>query len=332
MQRFTQQDFAAIQRWEDEGGRALAREQGLRAQPRGQDGRLHAVLVPVDLTPSSDRVLGRLSLLPLAEDAQVTLLHVVSGSLAPREQSDAERDAHRALAQEARYLRMSLPRSVSILPLVKLGSIAKEIAACAAKLEADLVVMGRGPGKTLRDALLGSTAERVMRQARLPVLVVRLAPRAFYRRPSVALDLEQTADEVVRRMLLVLPPPRPRVMVIHAHDVPYGKLIYPSLPIDQAQQMEEEFRLKATHALGRLLSTSLARAGVRSEDAPSWKTHVRHGSPRSVVETAVRTNETDLLVLGTRGHAGAAYALLGTVAGDILRASKCDVLVVPSTP
>ena len=56
--------------------------------------RLRSLLVPVDLTPISDRVLGRLSMLPLADDARVTILHVVPGGLLPREQRDAERDAH----------------------------------------------------------------------------------------------------------------------------------------------------------------------------------------------------------------------------------------------
>ena len=39
--------------------------------------------------------------------------------------------------------------------------------------------------------------------------------------------------------------------------------------------------------------------------------------------------ETDLLVLGTHGYSGAAYVLLGTVAGELRRVARCDVLVVP---
>ena len=51
-----------------------------------------------------------------------------------------------------------------------------------------------------------------------------------------------------------------------------------------------------------------------------------------MVEKATEQAEKDLLVLGTRGHSGAAYVFLGTVAGDLLRAARCDVLVVPSRP
>ena len=292
-------------------------------------GPFRSLLVPVDLTPSSDRALGRLSLLPLADDARVTLLHVVPGNLRPGEQRSAERDASKALAEEVRHLRGQIHKKIRIEPVVVVGAAAKQIAARATAVQAELIVMGRGGGRALRDAFLGSTAERVIRQARRPVLMVRLAPRAAYRRPALALDLDQAAHEVVRLMLLLLPPPRRPVDVIHALDVPYQGLIYPSLSEDDAEARKYELRSNAAHELTKLLATALARADVRPEDRPFWKTHVRVGSPRIVVEKAIARAETDLLVLGTHGYSGAAYVLLGTVAGELLRAARCDVLVVP---
>lgn len=291
-----------------------------------------SLLVPIDLTPSSDRVLGRVSLLPLADDGRVTLLHVVPGSLPSREQPSAERDANQALAEEARHLRKQVGKNVIIEPLVKLGAAAKEIAACATALKAELIVMGRGGGRALRDTFLGSTAERVIRRAQLPVLVVRLAPRKAYRRPALALDLDGVAHEVVRFMLLVLPPPRPRVEVIHAFDDPHRTLIYPSLSEHHAEEREDDLRSDATRELTKLLQAALEEAGVPPKEQPFWKTHVRYGSPRIVVERAIKKRETDLLVLGTHGYSGAAYLFLGTVAGDVLRAAQCDVLVVPPLP
>jgi nucleotide-binding universal stress UspA family protein len=287
------------------------------------------LLVPIDLTPSSDRVLGRVSMLPLADDAQVTMLHVVPASLSPREQREAERDANKAVAAEAKHLRKSLPKNVRLHPLVKIGAAANEIGACAKRVKADLVVMSRGGGRALHDAFLGSTAERVIRQAQLPVLVVRLAPRAAYSRPALALDLDQAAHEVVRLMLLVLAPPRARIEVVHAFSMPYSSLIYPSLSDDETSQSKAEHQRAASQQLRSLLAKALTEGNVPPEDAPSWKIHVRFGSPRTVVQKAMKKSETDLLVLGTRGYSNAAYVLLGSIAGDLLREADCDVLVVP---
>jgi nucleotide-binding universal stress UspA family protein len=162
-------------------------------------GRFHSLLIPIDLTPSSDRVLGRVALLPLADDVQLTLLHVVPGSLPPGGQRQAERDARKALSEEVWHLRKPLPRKANIASLVKVGTAAKEIATCATKLKVDLIVMGRGGGRVLQEAFLGSTAERVVRRAQRPVLVVRLRPRRAYRSPALALELDQAAAQAADR-------------------------------------------------------------------------------------------------------------------------------------
>jgi nucleotide-binding universal stress UspA family protein len=313
-------------------GGAETKRKGVADRSAPATAGLRAMVVPLDLTPSSDRVLGRLALLPVAEGARVTLLHVVPGGLTQREQRIAERDAQKALAVEIRHLREQLPRKLRIESLVQTGNVAAEIAACATRLEAEMIIMGRGGGRALRDVFLGSTAERVTRQARLPVLVVRLAPRAAYSRPALALDVDDSADEVLRLMLTVLPPPRPWVDVIHAFEAPYRGMVYPSLHAEEADERKSELRSTAARQLATLLATALTKAKVPPEDVPRWKTHIRHGAPRLVVEKAVKKAETDLLVLGTRGYSGMAYVLLGTVAGDILRAARCDVLIVPPAP
>jgi nucleotide-binding universal stress UspA family protein len=115
------------------------------------------LLIPVDLTPVSDRVLGRVALLPLSPKARLTLLHVVPGSLPVRARPRAERDAKKAVAEEARNLARSLSGGITIVPLVTVGTVASEVAAHAADTNAEMVVMGRVGGRAVRDNFLGST-------------------------------------------------------------------------------------------------------------------------------------------------------------------------------
>ncbi|NOJ93638.1 universal stress protein [Corallococcus coralloides] len=291
---------------------------------------LRSLLVPIDLTPASDRVIGRLARLPLAEGALVTLVHVVPGGFVPRDQHDAERDAMQALQVEARHLTASLPAATRLQSVVKVGGAAHEITELARAQAADLIVMGRGGGRALRDMFLGSTAERVMRTAKRPVLAVRLPPRAAYHRPAMAIDLDESASRVFSWLLRLLPPPRPQVEAIHAFESPYEGLVYRSLSEDEAEERRAELRRAASVKLGGLLTTALADARVPAKDAP-WRVHVRHGAPRRVVTKAVKQGDADLLALGTHGYSGLAHAFLGSVAGDLLRDVGCDVLVVPPT-
>src|SRR4029078_10126835 len=75
-------------------------------------GRFRSLVVAVDLTAISDRVLARGALLPLTDGARLTLLHVVPESLPVPHRRRAQRDARKALAAEARHLAKSLPARV----------------------------------------------------------------------------------------------------------------------------------------------------------------------------------------------------------------------------
>jgi nucleotide-binding universal stress UspA family protein len=217
---------------------------------------------------------------------------------------------------------------VEVTKLVKTGAAAAEIANQAQKVGADLIVMGRGGGRAVRDVFLGSTAERVLRRARIPVLVVRLPVHGPYRRPLLALDTDQAAPQVVKHTLQVVTSPRPRLGLVHAYDIPYYGMVYPSLE-DRGRELREYYREKALHEVAQVLAIGLAGAKASIDEELRWKSHIRHGSPRTVIPETVTRTRTDLLVMGTHGHAGMAHALLGTAAGDVLRDVKCDVLVVP---
>ncbi len=64
---------------------------------------------------------------------------------------------------------------VSITPLLRMGPPWDEISAAAAETGAGLIVLGTHGRRGISRALLGSVAERVIRTATLPVLVVHRA-------------------------------------------------------------------------------------------------------------------------------------------------------------
>lgn len=289
-----------------------------------------SLLIPLDLAPDSARVTDRAAVLPLAEDARLTLLHVISNRLPRDVRARAGADARKALAAAARSMRPKLRRSVTLEQVVAVGTPPAEIAKHATAIAADLVVMSRGGGRGLRDLFLGSTAERVIRQGQRPVLVVRLPVRGPYRRPLLALDLDEAAPHVLALALRLIPPPRPRIALVHAYEAPFHGVVYPSLSPEQARRYRQHHRQKALATLDGLLAT----ASVHSNHGPavdqvSWKSYVHAGSPRTIIPKTVAKARADVLALGTHGYAGVAHAFLGTVAGDVLRRVPCDVLVVP---
>lgn len=61
------------------------------------------------------------------------------------------------------------------------------------------------------------------------------------------------------------------------------------------------------------------------------ETHAVAGDPVSVLIAAVEEHGAELLVIGSRGLAGLADRLLGSVPGNLTRQVECDVLVVHTT-
>lgn len=307
---------------------------------RGSDGNVRAasssglrsLLVPIDLTTASDRVLDRIPLLPIAEDATLTLMHVLPGTVQTGDRSSAEREAFACLAAEVRGLRAALPKGVHVMSHVRLGTPASEIASSASETNADLIVMGCGGGHHLRDAFFGSTAERVIRHSKLPVLAVRRRAHEIYTRPAVALDLDMPTRHVIALMHRVLAPTSRVVDVIHAFDIPFLGATYASLPQTDVDSRIERRRISATAQLEELLAEGLDGANIPANSALLWRMHVRFGSAWTVVADVTKEASSDLLTLSTHAYSGAAYAFLGTVAGDLLRSVESDVLVVPTVP
>jgi nucleotide-binding universal stress UspA family protein len=82
------------------------------------------------------------------------------------------------------------------------GSVAHTILAEARKARADLIVLGTHGRRGLSRMLLGSDAETVLREARVPVLLVRKperpAPRVIKRAPTRLVARKQAAGATAR--------------------------------------------------------------------------------------------------------------------------------------
>ena len=140
------------------------------------------ILCPVDFDQNS------LAAVPVAEElaqehkATLYLLHVVNLPLAPeaaRAPGVAEAAAETKLKRVGRQ-KLKVGNRYEIL--VMRGNPAVEVLQTAARLGIDLIVMATHGRKGLRRLVLGSVAERVVREAECPVLTVK--PKAARARAS----------------------------------------------------------------------------------------------------------------------------------------------------
>lgn len=145
---------------------------------------LKSILVPIDFSAAGRAALkyGR----RFAEQfgAKVTLLYVIEpipypdfASVPAMETRATARAAKLKLEELA--LNAGLPAAGLDGCVVRVGSPFQEIIAAARSLKTDLIVISTHGYSGLKHVLLGSTAERVVRHAPCPVLVVRQREREF---------------------------------------------------------------------------------------------------------------------------------------------------------
>lgn len=140
---------------------------------------LKKILVPTDFSAESAKALRYASLLAEQFGATICLINVVETPsfisdmdnvyVLPSEESRAG-DARTRLIKLARE---KIDELIPVNPQVRVGTPFQEIVKAAKALQTDVIVIATHGYTGLKHVLLGSTAERVVRHAPCPVLVVR---------------------------------------------------------------------------------------------------------------------------------------------------------------
>ena len=187
----------------------------------------------------------------------------------------------------------------------------------AERLDAGLVIVGSVTGGPLA-RLLGSTADRVVRKARRPVLVARGEPRLPPGRVLAPVDLSPLSGQALRRGLGLLRAlggdgPFPLVEALFALSV-VQRQTSPQFTPDQIDRMagEELERFVAAHA-----------------GDVEVQRRVRTGNVREEILAELAESGADLIVIGTHGRGGFDRFVIGSVAADVVREAPCSVLVIP---
>lgn len=300
---------------------------GAGRAPVGLEGApFERVLVATDFSVPAGRALARALRLPLSEEAVITLFHVVPLGVPAQFENVLWADARRVMAEQAAAAAETAKtvhgRPVRVVSEVVRGKPFAEILRRARDDDSEIIVMGRHGRRGIRELLLGSTAERVVRVGSAPALVVLNAPAAPYRTPLAAIDGSDDAQQAVKLMLRVLVPPAGVIDAIAAYEVPFEPILTRAgVSLMEIAQNKAETRKTGWNLVHNVIG--------EHRGAARWNTILRVGDPRRVVIEEVARGTHDLVVLGRRGRTRLPQLLLGGVAEAVLRAAPSDMLFGP---
>jgi len=147
---------------------------------------LKKILVPIDFSPMSKKAFQHALRFAEQFGCEIVLLHVIepveaiAGSLLAVDIfAQPEEDTAAAEAELAFLKASSRNRRNSFTSAVRIGHAPNEITKAAKEMDVDLIVIATHGYTSWRHLCIGSTAERVVRTAPCPVLVIREKEHEF---------------------------------------------------------------------------------------------------------------------------------------------------------
>ena len=231
----------------------------------------------------------------------------------------------RALEDHANALRTLLQARVHAVTAtdrvrceVIAGPSAPMILEAAVREKADLIIVGATRHGTVARAILGTTAQRVLREAPAPVLVLGGSLAEHLQRALLTTDLSEFSAGIHEAGLDVVeslfsgdePELRSLHVVREGGGVPF--------PLDHAL---------VDKVARQGLSTFLRQRRHRTRPVEPV---LRYGDPASEIAAEAAEWKADLLVVGTHGRKAPERWFLGSVAEASIRGASGNVLVIPA--
>lgn len=303
------------------------------------------IVVPLDGSPLAEGILphvielirGRGSqvyLLSVAPLALGTLPAVVDIPLPPVSLREEEQRVERELAEYLQAVARRLePVAAGVQVSVRFGRQADEILDFAAEVEADLIAMSSHGRSGIGRWVFGSVAERVLRGAACPVLLVRpgaAQPTTTYQRVVVPLDGSESAEQALPYVMALIQPRSTRIFLVSVLTAGLGERTValltsypPGLRLATTALQQAEAQLQAYL---RGVAAALRERGAMVHTA------IRQGAPADEILAYAAEVEADLITMTTHGLSGVSRWVYGNVAGKVLQSARTPVLLVRPTP
>jgi len=218
---------------------------------------------------------------------------------------------------------------------VRTGRAYHEICDVADGIGAQLIVIATHGRTGLRRLIMGSTAERVVRHAPCPVLVVRETERdcldgnkgetatLHISKVLVPVDFSESSLEGLLYAISFAKRFGASLILLHAIQVqPFipaeGHTVHERMPAPGV--IERAARLRA-----RKFLKQIDFVGVE------YEMEIQSGQPAPEICRYAENADVDLIITSTHGQTGLAHALIGSTAEHVVRYAHCPVLVVPTT-
>ena len=294
-------------------------------------GNLNTILVATDFSETAEAGLDWAIDLAKTHGASIDLVHALTlpnqvADYVPSPQVMSDELQQAALRRLDESAGRARDRGIEVKPELLLGLPSRSILEAAeSSPAADLIVIGTRGVTGIRHLLLGSTAERVVKNATCPVLSIHTGDVEQHRPLETVLvptDFSEDAELAIAAAVRLLPRggERARMILLHAYYLPFEYTAYGAIPTSFDYLADTE---------GEALERLRAKANELAEHGLEVEVLAKEGYPPDVIVGEANAANVDLIAMGTQGRSAIANLLLGSTAERVVQHAGCPVLTVP---
>jgi nucleotide-binding universal stress UspA family protein len=212
--------------------------------------------------------------------------------------------------------------SEDIVPIVRFGKPFLEIIQVAKEKDVDLMAIGTHGRAGVDRVILGSVAERVVRDAHCPVMVVKSEKYVGFKKIIVPIDFSDYSRLALEYAAATARAHKSKLTILHIYEESFVK------PYVNAANSEEEANeiIKAIEQVNESKYDEFLKtinlSGVEYEKL------LKKGIPETEIAEIAMEQQANLIVMGTHGRSGIKHILIGSTAEEVVRTVHCDIVVV----
>tara|TARA_R110000868_G_scaffold291085_5_gene551450 strand:- start:835 stop:1662 length:828 start_codon:yes stop_codon:yes gene_type:complete len=268
------------------------------------------IIVPIDFSEHSEYALKTAAALARKNKAEIIVLNMLEMSdimltSTGGDQMEKSMFFYKLAEQELTiFLKKEYLKDIKLTPIIKQFKVFREVNEIAIKHNADLIVMGSHGISGVKEFVIGSNTERVVRNSNVPVLVVKNElENVDFKNVVFACDFSEEAI-------------KPYLNVIKMFNKANVSLVYVNLPNDKFKNTAEieqnvmKFLMKADGDLKRMKDVHF----------------VSDYSPEEGILYFSKKIGADIIAIPTHGRKGIAHFLEGSIGEDLANHASLPVI------
>ena len=270
------------------------------------------IIVPIDFSEHSEYALETAAVFARKYNAEIIALHMLELSNAVISSAESAMEAETVfylkLAEKKfeEFLDKDFLEGLNVTPIVKHFKVFSEVSEVAKEHDVDLIIMGSQGSSGLKEVLVGSNTEKVVRYSNVPVLVVKHSPILMEIEDVVfACDFSEDAIKPYLNAGKMFEGLGARIHLVHVN-----------LP---------DSRFRSSTEIEKRVSDFL-KAAEGNIDKMKNVTYVSDYSIEQGILNVSNVIGADLVAVATHGRKGLAHFFEGSISEDIANHSTLPVM------